>query len=630
VSDSAPLALVPGREILGKRAGLDRGYRVKKYDFKRPDKFSREQIRTVEIVHESFARLAGVGLSSLLHLPCEFNVALVDQLTFGEFMETLSAPAVLCAFDVPPWEGRVLFHLDMDFREALLERGFGGSVGPVDPALSSRDLTDLEAIAIEILAGPLLASFGTAWEQVDRLAPAFRALETDPRFCQIVPPTEMILLVGLDVAIGGRKARLHIVIPYISVEPVVHKLSAEYWYSLARPDSEGAISTQVARGIDAPAKLLVEGGKLSVSELRSLKKGSLIPIPGLDEGVGRLRAGGLETLRFSLPSGLRGGRFTLRVIDGEGDRASFPDDSPETALGRRLEEGLSAVGKGLAALREGLAGSLGMLGTRLAHVEARQEGLADRLAFGGADESEAGRPRGESGSFTSLSGAKAEALADFLASERAQASALVLARLDDALAARVLDEFPSAYRMDVVRRLASLGPVLPSLAREFECVLAKKLEASGREAPVSGGLSKIVSMLNMTRRETEKSVIEGLDLVDPALSEEIKRLLFVFEDISLLDAQSIALLLGKVEEDDIALGLKPLDASTRSKVLSRLDPHAAGGILARVEALGRVRLSECDAASQRVIAAVRALELQGLIGFDFPGMDQYPGATGRL
>ncbi|MEI6875258.1 MAG: hypothetical protein WCL50_09040, partial [Spirochaetota bacterium] len=214
MSDDSAVIPARGRDILGRRASGDRDPTVKLYDFKRPDKFSKEQVRTVEIIHETFARLSSTSLSAQLRLPCDMSLKLVDQLTYQEFMDTLSAPMVLGAFTAKPWEGMALFHFDTELREALLERSFGGVVGPVDPVIASRELTDLEHSVLSGLMQPLLGNFGTAWEQIETLEPELRTVETDPRFCQIVPPTEMVLLVGFEVKISDRVGRLHLVIPY--------------------------------------------------------------------------------------------------------------------------------------------------------------------------------------------------------------------------------------------------------------------------------------------------------------------------------------------------------------------------------------------------------------------------------
>jgi flagellar motor switch protein FliM len=625
MSDESAVIPARSRDILGRRQSgereppIKREPTVKLYDFKRPDKFSKEQVRTVEIVHETFARLAVTSLSARLRLPCDVTLTMVDQLTFQEFTDSLSAPTALGIFSAKPWEGSALLHVDTDLREALLERSFGGPVGPVGPVgtvesvgtvdstVAARELTDLEHAVMSCLMEPLVENFKVAWEQIETLEPALRSLETDPRFCQVVPPTEMILLVGFEVKLGDRVGQLKLVIPYLLIEPVVYKLNAEYWYSSANPPPEGIrIAPAVVRAVEVPAELLAAGGRLSIGELRALRKGSLVPVPGMDEGIARLRAGGVEVATFRLPKPRRDGSLELEfIVDGPDSRSDLAGvGAPGGETG--LERSLAGLERGLAGLREGFEGSMKLLGSRLGELEGRQESLADRLAFGGADEAEQ-KP------FASLASVPAELISAFFAVERPQATALILAWLDDALASRVLDGFEPELQTEVIRRVAVLDWVSPGALKEMDRVLTKKLIAVGKDSSAPGGVPKVVGLLNLTQRATEKNVIESLDRLDPVLSEEIKKRMFVFEDISLLDDESIALLLARATEEDLVLSLKPLDRTMRERVLARADKATAARLLARVEAMGRVRLSECDAAGQRVVEIVRRLEEEGLI-----------------
>jgi flagellar motor switch protein FliM len=623
MSDDNAGTLVRGSGILGLRSGRDRDYRVKRYDFKRPDKFSREQVRTMEIIHETFSRLVEVRLSTLLRLKCEAKVDFVDQLTFDEFMVSLPTSTVLATASVKPLVGSILVHVDGSLSTAVLDRLFGAAVAAIKGsdagAAAPQGLTDIECAAMEAAVGALLPDVAQAWEQLIGIEPRLGQIETDPRFCQIVPPTEMIILVGFELAIGAARGRLHLVYPFITIEPIVEKLKAEYWYAPARPAEASKAARSIAWGVEAPAELVFGGASLSVGELRALRRGSLVAIPGLDEGLGRLRVGGAEVARLRLVGADAKGDILLDALEG-GEAVAGPD-LEEAEGGGRLDGGLGGLERGFTALREALEATLGKLTERLARIEGREEALVDRLTFGRADE---GGDREEPAKrpFEALASVAVDQVAVFLASERPQVTALVLGWLADADASRILDNLPPTTQTEVVRRLATLDWVSPAILAVTDRVLSKKLTSIGSEGKNRGGIDKIVGLLNLTRRATEKNVIESLSIVEPALAEDLKKNMFVFEDISLLDEESIVQLLQRADEADIVLALKPLDRAMREKVLARFEPAAAARLLARVEAMGRVRLSECDGAGQRIVEIVRKLEEEGLIAVLRPGEEE--------
>jgi len=610
MSDGAGKTRMPGREILGKRRFLDRDFPVVTYDFRRPDKFARDQIVTLEIIHETFARLAEVKLSTLMKTRCDTSVAIVDQLTFGEFIGGLEGPSPLATISLKPFPGPALVRLDSGLAMAMLESLFGAGSGEVKASATESapaGFTDIECATLEHAIGRLLPDLAAAWEQIERLEPRLCSLETDPRFCQIVPPTEMIVLVGIGVKIGELRSRIDLVFPFLTIEPSVGKLYAKYWYdSVSTPGDRPTSKESPAYAIKLPLSLLFEGKPLPIGDLRSLRKGSLFPLPGLDRGEASLKSGERTIQRLRLEERTKTGAFVL---------SSYADSKANKDFDASIGD------KGAEGLRQAMAGlekNMGELGERLAAFEGRQEAFADRLLFGQSDSSSTGT-QGEGRPFAAMASIPAEAIALFLAGERPQFAALLLAWLDDAIAAAVIDALPESFRTETLRRLVSLEGAQPEVIAVTERVLAKKLAARQSERSVPDGHRKVVGILNLTRRATERQVIEGLEASDHALAEQIKKNMFVFEDISLLDGETIALLLERTEESDMILALKPLDPSTRGKVLARFERGAAARILAKVEAMGRVRLTECDAAGQRVVEVVRKIDEEGLMGLVMPG-----------
>lgn len=205
--------------------------KIKIYDFKRPDKFSKEQIRTVSIMHETFARLTTTALSAQLRSLVQVHVASVDQLTYEEFIRSIPNPTTLGVINMDPLKGSAILEVDPAITFSIIDRLFGGKG---EGTKVSRDLTDIENSVMEGIIVRILGNMREAWSQVIDLRPRLGQIETNPQFAQIVPPTEMVVLVTLETKVGEVEGMMNFCIPYLTIEPIISKLSAQYWYSSVR------------------------------------------------------------------------------------------------------------------------------------------------------------------------------------------------------------------------------------------------------------------------------------------------------------------------------------------------------------------------------------------------------------
>jgi flagellar motor switch protein FliM len=205
--------------------------KIKIYDFKRPDKFSKEQIRTVSIMHETFARLTTTSLSANLRSLVQVHVASVDQLTYEEFIRSIPNPTTLAVINMDPLKGSAILEIDPAITFSIIDRLFGGQG---EGTKVTRDLTDIEQSVMEGIIVRVLGNMREAWSQVIDLRPRLGQIETNPQFAQIVPPTEMVVLVTLETKVGEVEGMMNFCIPYLTIEPIISKLSAQYWYSTVR------------------------------------------------------------------------------------------------------------------------------------------------------------------------------------------------------------------------------------------------------------------------------------------------------------------------------------------------------------------------------------------------------------
>ena len=603
--------------ILGSRDGRVEGKRIKRYDFKRPDKFSREQLRTMQHIAESFSRLAATRLSAALRLPCDLSLDVVDQLTYDEFMAPLGSPCALAIASMEPLRGQVVMHLDASASDAILERVFGATPQPGPAPLAAGGLTDIEVSQLERIAKFTLEALGSAWSFVDGMQPRLQRLETEARFCQIVPPLEMIVLTSFALSIGPVKGKLDIVYPFLVLEPIIGMLSAKYWFEMRNPVESGPGAATAWRA-PMPAELMLDVGALSIDSLRSLRKGTVVPVPGLDKGRGWLRLGGARVAELAdvrLEGVRRNGAAVTATFANAGAASKGAAESSQDPMTRLAEE----LRGGIASINASVSSSMATMATRIEELKGSQEDLSDRVLFGQSDAQPA-RPSARP--FASLAGVPAEALSLFLSGERPQVAALILSHVDDGIGARLLSLLPEAVQADIMRRVASMGGVAPDVLADVERILGVKLSAIDRSGPEAGGIDKVIGMLNMVPRQVEKRVITSLDGTDPELAESIKRGMFVFEDIVLLDDESIRAVFDAADERDIIVAMKPVAEQLRERLFGRFPEERRERLRAAFAGLGRMRLTECDAAGSRVVEVIRRLEQEGAIVVMRPGIDE--------
>lgn len=258
--------------------------KIKIYDFKRPDKFSKEQIRTVSIMHETFARLTTTALSAQLRSLVHVHVASVDQLTYEEFIRSIPNPTTLGIINMDPLKGSSVLEIDPAVTFTIIDRLFGGQG---EGAKVTRDLSDIEQSVMEGIIVRILGNLREAWSQVIDLRPRLGQIETNPQFAQIVPPTEMVVLVTLETKVGEVEGMMNFCIPYITIEPIISKLSAQYMYSSVRSgattENLNILRERIAT-VEVPVVAEIGSMDLRVRDVLALRRGDVIRLPGTRVG----------------------------------------------------------------------------------------------------------------------------------------------------------------------------------------------------------------------------------------------------------------------------------------------------------------------------------------------------------
>ncbi len=202
----------------------------------------------------------------------------------------------------------------------------------------------------------------------------------------------------------------------------------------------------------------------------------------------------------------------------------------------------------------------------------------------------------------------------FVVEEHPQTIALILSHLPAGLAAQVLSGLPSNKQLDVVRRVATMEQTSPEVVQDVEKSLESRMTSTfNQQLEKAGGVSAVAQMLNVTDRMTNKAILESLEQESPDLVDQIRRLMFVFDDLMKLDDKSIQALLKEVENAQWALALKGASEELKSKIMGNLSQRAASMLQEEIQYLGPVRVSDVETAQQSIVDTVRRLEDSGEI-----------------
>ncbi len=245
---------------------------VRAYDFRRPDKFSKDQLRTLQMVHESFARLWTTALSAHLRAMTKVTLEQVEQLTYDEFLLGVSNPGVLCLANLDPLPGRQMIDVHPRLAFPVIDRLMGG-LGTGD--VGDRALTEIETTVLEKVMDGFLSSLAESWHGLASLRPRLEGVETNPLFAQVIPPNEVAAVMTFSVHLQETGGTLRLCFPFSSLQPVLPQLSAHRWTGGNGAPSAGSDAARLA---DVRVEMRVELGRstLTIGQLLELEPGDVI------------------------------------------------------------------------------------------------------------------------------------------------------------------------------------------------------------------------------------------------------------------------------------------------------------------------------------------------------------------
>ena len=267
---------------------------VKNYDFSRPTKFSKEHLRTLEIIFEHYSRLISTNLPVYLRKNVQVTVASSETVTFSEFSNALSNPSVLGIVNFAPLNGNIIIEIATNLCYAMLDRMLGGSGQPLE---KSRDFSDIELTILQKLLVMFTQLLREPWKNVLEISPVLSRLETNPQFAQVIAPSDMIAIVTLNMKIGDVEGMINICLPFFTLEDVMDKLNTKYWFSTMQENHdehyEDYIESMIRR-VDVPIKAVLGKSTISVNAFLNLQVGDCIRLDSrvdadMDVYVGNIR-----------------------------------------------------------------------------------------------------------------------------------------------------------------------------------------------------------------------------------------------------------------------------------------------------------------------------------------------------
>lgn len=256
--------------------------KVKKYDFKNPQKIAKEQLRTLEIIHENFARLFQTFLSGYLRASVKAEVLTVDQYAYSEFSNAISNPAFLSIMTMQPLSGQIILDISPNIAFTVIDRLLGGGGNQISEL---RNFTEIEKNLLERMMLKTVDIISEAWDNVIILSPSLEKIETNAQFAQIVPPNETISLITMNITVGEIEGLFNVCIPHLVIEPILSKLSTKLWFSTAKKsatEEEKDYLQKRMRNTEVPITAELGKASLTVMDLLELQSGDVI---GLNKNV---------------------------------------------------------------------------------------------------------------------------------------------------------------------------------------------------------------------------------------------------------------------------------------------------------------------------------------------------------
>jgi len=283
------------------------------YDFKHPNRVSKDQVRTLENLHDNFAGHVSSTLSAMLRTMVDVDLVSVDQINYSEYIMSLVTPSCSYTFAAQPLEGLCVLDFNPTLSFAFIDRIFGGGEKTLE---IERELTGIERAVLEKITKKLFHDLEKSWHNISPLEIEEKSFETNPQFIQIIPASETVIVVSLQLKLFKATGLLTICYPYVSLEPVMAKLSAQNWIDATRKknaDKSVDINRENLHDVSVDVGVILARTQLRLGDFMNLKIGDVVATDTkINESAEVLVAG---RRKFMCRPGLFGKRRAGQIVE---------------------------------------------------------------------------------------------------------------------------------------------------------------------------------------------------------------------------------------------------------------------------------------------------------------------------
>ena len=284
---------------------------IKNYDFARPSKFSKEHLRTLEIIFEHYGRLLSTNLPAYLRKNVQIEVVNSEAVTFSEFSNALSNPVLLGVVNFAPLEGNIVIELADNLGYTIVDRMLGGNGLPLE---RPREFSEIELMILERIMNVCTDLFRDPWQNVINIEPRLERIETNSQFAQIISPSEMTSIITMNIKIGNVEGLMNICLPYNCLEPVIDKLNTKYWFSTMKEKDDKSYEEAIEAAISKakiPIRVILGKSTISVNDFLGLQTGDIIRLNTKVKDELNIFAGNIK--KFSGLPGAAGEAYAVRI-----------------------------------------------------------------------------------------------------------------------------------------------------------------------------------------------------------------------------------------------------------------------------------------------------------------------------
>ncbi|MGH4050348.1 MAG: flagellar motor switch protein FliM [Clostridium sp.] len=311
--DSLLSALSSGKIEADQIPNEEEKHKIKLYDFKSPQKFSKDHLRALELIHDNYARLMASYLSAQLRNNVKVKIESTQQITYDEFIHSIPNSTVLTIFKMPPLSGSILFEMNPQFAFQIIDILLGGMGSRM---VKVKEFSDIDKNILKNVNAGLISNLKVAWQDVLEVEPEILALETNPALNQTLAPNEPVALITFSVEMNNSSSFVNICIPYLSIEKVIDKLVVQYWF---RENDDETITDsrsklkQRLNIVSVPLTGVLGGTNISVDEFLQLTEGDVITLDNTSDSQVKVFVEG--HLCYTGKPGIIGKNKGIQILD---------------------------------------------------------------------------------------------------------------------------------------------------------------------------------------------------------------------------------------------------------------------------------------------------------------------------